>query len=349
MFQYLRHDLYRMNLTHSNGSYFLRAFLADDPPKIDPLNPDLHGLFDRLRELIEGENVDWSGSLGPWQGFCDALAKAAGSDTWLAYVLADMAAGITSSSERGRISSSLFDETINVADRARSARRRPNATSWWSKQADAIRSDLDRRGWLLLFLGWASCETVLALAETVRSEIDALDSWQLEELAQVVINPHRRPRSESNRLFTAKFAPFMDVFDWTSLGLVACYASDDFRHEYARTVPIESIERWPWMVGMVSEWLTSNSQGQPRSDLVPDLERLRLIAAKANGDLRLNTSEGPKSPKEWTVAVAREVLKSPAAYPAQVVALSDRHLSYELERSRRPVAAVARKAHWAAG
>lgn len=127
------------------------------------------------------EPGDWTTTLALWDALIEPL-RASYGDVWTAYRLSNIAAGITSPSERGQGLSALFDASISLAGRARYARHRSGQAAWWSKQYEYARTDHDRQFWCLLLFTWGSPASIAKLAETVTQAVEALPVTEYTQL-----------------------------------------------------------------------------------------------------------------------------------------------------------------------
>ena len=89
-------------------------------------------------EMINRSCHEWSTTLTPWDAIVD-LAKQRWGQKWVLIEMANMALALfprKAGFEKGE----FFDTTISLCSRARYARLKPQALSWWTERFDEVKT-----------------------------------------------------------------------------------------------------------------------------------------------------------------------------------------------------------------
>jgi hypothetical protein len=123
---------------------------------------------------------EWASSLSPWNEVVEPTRDFFG-ERWILYRMANVAAGIVSSSEKAESCTDLLDQSQPLCGRARFARLRSNNPSWWQTQFEGLLNPLQRRFVTLLFATWAGPNLLLKKVDFLDENIKMLDSgdWSL--------------------------------------------------------------------------------------------------------------------------------------------------------------------------
>ena len=128
--------------------------------------------FDLSREY---STLDWSTTLEPWKKLTSKGRRDFG-DRWAWLVIANIAAAIRSSSEKGAVAASLFDESVDLCERVRYARLQSGAWRWWEAQIGECRGSATTSFALLVFFSWAGKSALAKLANVVDRQLCSLGS-----------------------------------------------------------------------------------------------------------------------------------------------------------------------------
>ncbi len=101
----------------------------------------------------------WATNLTPWNKLVETIRQFWG-DTWICFHLANIASGIRSSTEKYADYSDLLDHSKDLCKRVRYARLRAGQYSWWIKQIESSKSEIDKAFSLLILVTWASPKTL---------------------------------------------------------------------------------------------------------------------------------------------------------------------------------------------
>jgi hypothetical protein len=101
----------------------------------------------------------WATNLTPWNNLVEEIRQCWG-DKWVCFHLANIASGIKSSTETYVEYSDLLDHSKDLCKRVRYARLRAGQYSWWLKQMEASKNEIDKASSLLILITWASSKTL---------------------------------------------------------------------------------------------------------------------------------------------------------------------------------------------
>jgi len=154
---------------------------------IDQQENSRHPKFEDARKCLEIINISkqykqldtyvWATSLTPWNDLVEAIRQCWG-DNWICFHLANIASGIKSSKETYADYSDLLDHSKDLCKRVRYARLRAGQYTWWMKQLESSKSEIDKAISLLILTTWASSKTleklIPKLDEIVQSLSDSI-------------------------------------------------------------------------------------------------------------------------------------------------------------------------------
>jgi hypothetical protein len=103
-------------------------------------------------------------------------------DRWAFSCLANLAAGIKSSSERCREFSDLLDHSRSLCRRARHARLKSGQRMWCKGQFSVVRTPDDRMLVSLVAMTSATPETLVAIHESLNDALARLDDQQWDQV-----------------------------------------------------------------------------------------------------------------------------------------------------------------------
>lgn len=139
-------------------------------PKFD----DVRNCLKVINSSKQNKQLDaylWATNLSPWNDLVETIRQFWG-DKWICFHLANIASGIKSSKETYADYSDLLDHSKDLCKRVRYARLRAGQYTWWVKQLESSRSEIDKAVSILILTTWASSKTlekiILKLDEFVR-------------------------------------------------------------------------------------------------------------------------------------------------------------------------------------
>ena len=200
----------------------------DDSPEVTSQLADTVASF-------SGSAVNWKADLAPWTQLVESLVTISGRERWRHYELACLASSIQSSSQRGS-ASSLFDTSVPVTLRARSARLGRHSASWWLEQ---LKGQLDREQqmfWVLMVASWSTTKSFGALIDPVEAMLQGLSVAEYASVRAAAERQRRSARDRQSATARLELVPapsarmtglFFDVVDVTSSQLDLLESSGD--------------------------------------------------------------------------------------------------------------------------
>lgn len=289
----------------------------------------------------------WACDLAPWDRIVET-ARALFGQRWAFYYLANIAAGIRSTTERGADYDHLLDEERSLCRRTRYARLRSTSLKWWREQLDKKGTADQLLFALLVSLTWAAPKTIVGLLESIEPALLKLtdQQWHLlfHSLRRAVIwtssgrlaNSWRitakdLPKNLTLRaacIFAARAAPA------SSLGIYKRFLSgrlteDDIVLEFAQQEALDA------------ENLFSK-------DWKPNLELIRRCYALGQTDepYMFYRFARPVRPEGMPLRTATEIARDAASYPGYLVGLAEQRCRDAVSTTIVPVADLAARDGW---
>lgn len=294
--------------------------------------------------LTGGKEV--SADLDPWQQAVDVL-EAAGRGSYSAHLMANVGAGIRSSSQRGAGARNLFDATVPLTQRVRFARMRPNGTAWWREQYVSAVTDAERSAWALHMSTWAGEKPVLDLLLELETAIGSMTTHQYRLLLQ---GARSNPQTHMLRTSRKQWGG-----SWTSsrFRLLFLFATRDDVTAQAKAVELSregSIDIPSWALSSILSWILRGVSNVPTRaqwrSLVSDVERLGWTD---EGDLpwRWTYHYDPLSWENLSEATARKIMEQPLQMPNKFVHAAVSRLGRDTPAPR-ALGEIAGSRNWAA-
>jgi hypothetical protein len=139
--------------------------------------------FEDARKCLEIINISkqhkqldaylWATSLTPWNNLVEAIRQCWG-DKWICFHLANIASGIKSIKETYVDYSNLLDHSKDLCKRVRYARLRAGQYTWWMKQLENSKSEIDKAVSILILITWASPNTLKELISKLDEFVQSL-------------------------------------------------------------------------------------------------------------------------------------------------------------------------------
>jgi hypothetical protein len=152
---------------------------------MDQSENNCHPKFEDARKCLEiikiskkNKQLDaslWATSLTPWNDLVETIRQCWG-DYWICFHLANFASGIKSSKETYADYSDLLDHSKDLCKRVRYARLRAGQYTWWVKQLDNSKSEIDKAIALLILITWAGSKTLGKLILKVDEFVQSLSN-----------------------------------------------------------------------------------------------------------------------------------------------------------------------------
>ncbi|MYA16335.1 MAG: NTPase (NACHT family)-like protein [Gemmatimonadetes bacterium] len=289
----------------------------------------------------------WSRTLLPWNDIVETGRREFG-DRWAFFELAAQAAGIRSSEEKGSGLRDLFDTDAALCERARYARLRAGDRNWWSDTLQRSSDRLDQMFSALVLMSWGSAKTIAgnarALEDLLRSCCDV--DWP------VIVQSMRRIDNAVRRWGGRRGLNIRDqeLACRGSARLIASLwprlsrESQDMCYEAV-------IGPYSGNDGVVLNICQRATLTRLRAGKVGWETALPRIAAayRAMGSLDSAATYflgRHVANKGIPRKVAVSVLDTPESYPAELIAMAEGALRYQLSESVVPVIEVAKAEGW---
>lgn len=323
-----------------------RASLREEmkPSQHNRMIPRVAALLEKLEATLS-ENALVETQLEPWQQAIDAL-EGVSSASFMSHVIANVAAGIRSSVQRGAGAHHLFDDSKPLTRRVRFARMRPNQTAWWSQQYDYAQTDMQRSAWALHMTAWAGAEPMLRLIDPLDRSLASMTEMQYRLLSRTATsNPQTRPLKTTKKVWSGSFNCLFRV-----LYLFASRGDETARNHLLDLVRRGEIEVPAWALSSVVSWLLTRVGASPTKaqwrSLVMDFEHLGSVD---EADLPWHWSYNFEelSSDNLSESTARRILEQPLQLPAKLVYAAVSCLG-RATPTPRPLGEIAVVENWAA-
>ena len=303
-----------------------------------------------LARVVEKESkrpaIEWATEIAPWESVIEA-GRSMWGEQWAFMLLADVAAGIRSTAERCSECPDLLDHSRPLARRARYARLRSGAHSWWTKQFDTANTPMDRLLVCLLASTWVTTNTLIEIVDVLERNLATFDGqqWHLLFYAARAASSWGRAREEKserlelNELPTdlsiraaSIFATRVDhvstqmlyrkyMQSWDSGGR----AGAELGAEVALDLPRFATDSWDPDLQLLQRCYQLGQTSEPRAFYVPPVTR---------------------ESKSIPIHIAKAILNESEKYPAFLVMLCEERCRLDVARGVTPVAHVATRDNW---
>ncbi|ASN18492.1 NACHT domain-containing protein [Arthrobacter sp. YN] len=339
----LLNPAYLNNMLRSDYHSSLREDLK--PTSSARMLPELAAKLEALESVLT-ENPSLANELGPWQEAVDLLAMEGQPESFAAHMLANIAAGIRSSTQRGGGSSELFDESHPLTRRVRFARMRPNGTDFWRRQFAAAGTELERKSWALHMSVWAG-EPMLDLMDDVQSAFHEMTESQFYLVSRAVVS---NPRSRPLRTLKKQWSALTTEGLFRSLYIFGIRGDVFAQQRILDMVRKGTVSVPRWTHSMIIEWILkpvglAPSKSQWRS-IVADFEHLGWVE---DGELpwQWNYHHEQLSWENLSDTTARKILETPLQFPAKFIYSAVSQLS-RATPTPRALGEIAASENWAA-
>jgi len=341
MFGWFR-DLYRAShrvLVNLHGVALIRPRDPDDcKPVTAGLAMELWNVASTWSDVVRRDSVEMGRNLEPWKEIVEivsSLEPAAEADSSvLAAVLASVAAGVKSKSQRGKGSARLLDRSDSLVERCRYARMRSADVKYWGPQIAAVSSQYDEQLVLLNILRWGTSEVMISHLSSLVQMVERLDEAQLVGLsASLQMAPGAR--------LSLKHASLRDAPTVMYLlrRRVSAAALRSFYFSVLRKLPADRLTS--------AYRIETEAMSAVAGDVGWSAALNRIEAAYAQCPGSHPSRQLTEALSELTLgdAHARRVLKEPFKFPSFLVVAASRTFSL----TPTPLAHVAEHEHWFAG
>lgn len=292
---------------------------------------------------------EWSSELAPWSRLVEC-GRALWGDQPIFNLIATMAAGIRSSSERGANTAELFDDGVNLCYRARYARLRSSDPKYLETTIAASRTPAQTALVLLIALTWGRFDALAKTTDVLSAALESLDSrtWNALFLdvkrcrRMLVVSSAGRVKRASTQVREFGALPVRTA---CALALIAPdqLADEIFQQQLAHRWEDDS---------RILEFAQTHALDVANSaspSWKPNLELIRKCYERGQAfePLAIRRQFAKRGGFEWLpVDVARAVAKAPMSYPGFLVDLAQARIRKEVASRVTAVADIATRDAW---
>jgi hypothetical protein len=132
-------------------------------------------LLSVVQKEAEKPASHWASELSSWETIVEETRRLWGN-RWVLYNIANVASGIKSSTETCTDSPDPFDDSKSLCRRSRYARLRAGTATWWPRHFQAAQTCMQKLHLSLLWLTWASENTIMQSLQEFNSLLAGLDN-----------------------------------------------------------------------------------------------------------------------------------------------------------------------------
>lgn len=287
--------------------------------------------------------AEWASELEPWSRVVETSRQMWG-DQWAIYCLANLAAGIKSTKNRGKDGSDLLDDSCPLCPRARHARLKSANKSWWQAQFQVAALGHHREFLCLVALSWAKPEVLVSLIEVLDENLRKLsqDEWSrlFRAVGRTAIWGYSRP-DERGSDFGIEDLP-SSISPRTVVALASRGSAKTSRGLYVRC-----LEHLKSTDNDILEFMLNQAADAGRfgtEEWSPDLNNIRKCysAGAGSSNLRIARTERRAMPIEMASTIA----SCPNSYPTALLEIAIEVCTRAVASNARPVATVADDEGW---
>lgn len=302
--------------------------------------------FARVAEsLYKHTGRELATTIEPWDRLVEA-GRSTWGDCWALSVLAVCASGIRSNSERCQDFGDLLDHSKSLCRRARYARLRSGATSWWRNQLDTAMTEDGLLFALLLCTIWATTSTLLAVLEPLDGVLVKLSQWQWLKLYSAGNWLRHLIQVDEDRTDVIEMAALPASLSQRTVSVLAAHtdtASQDAL--YKKYVKGSSNAEMETLQFMEREAMDPRRFGT--SSWSPDLKTLQWCYEMGHTFRSLPHPQRANAARESMPAqLATAVMESSTRYPGILVRLAEERCRREVAKDIMPVSKVAEAQRW---
>jgi hypothetical protein len=287
----------------------------------------------------------WATLIAPWDSVTER-ARTVWGDSWALIVLAAVASGIRSTSEKCQDAEDLLDRSRSLCRRARYARLRSGVASWWKKQFQQASSGDELLLISLLCANWTTTNTLLAVMDEFGDALDRLRPWEWTKLSGAA----RRLRfltavDESRCPIDATLLP-ADLSDRLVV-LTALRADEKSRHDIFKRYLESSPSDDPEVLDLIAREATDPSGfGTPSWN--PNLSLIEMCYERGRRFWYVSMNFEQHQQREIIIpsGISSKIMQSPEKFPGEFVRLAEGYCRREVAKGIIPVAQVAERDKW---
>jgi hypothetical protein len=294
----------------------------------------------------------WENSLSNWSNMVESIRTSFG-ECWLAYEIANIAAGIRSRKERGGRAAILFDANVPLCTRSRHTRMRRKQQDWWQAQYGDVENRLECMFWLLSVLSWADPLVVSSLMQQIEESCNRLTADDILVIVGALKRisfsrevAFRMPRTQDRRLSVSDIPPTLSMHAGL---LVATRATRDARAALMDRYLDAAVQTAPLVAGQFYDYCLDEVSRRP-GDWAKGLSRLRMLHLIGGNERVRSIEMAPHGfPRDAKISpdLVREILDNPFSYPYAIVAFGESVLRRAVAPRIVPVARTAESEGWA--
>jgi hypothetical protein len=299
-------------------------------------------------KLITKSSAEWATEIEPWDRLVESGRESFG-ERWAFSVLASVASGIRSSTERGVNHTDLLDDTKSLCKRARYARLKSDHRAWWLENLASADSPRKIEFVCLLALTWARPQVLLSILDELEGAIQSMDEPQWSRLIKGVtratnlpymhkpergakIEPRKVPQSVSSRTMSA----LLLRADGQSARALC-------EHFFSRATPDE-----PILLQQLLDY-AADVVHIGTAEWKPDLQKVRQYYAAGGFSRALSFHRQRSASLLMPIPSAKAIVADPSNFPSALIAFAEESWRHNVAKKTEPVAAVAERQKWFGG
>lgn len=277
---------------------------------------------------------EWATSIEPWQGIVEHARETFG-DRWILRMMAAVAAGIRSQTEKGGDAEDLFDVKAPLCSRSRYARLKAGVESFWDRCLNATGEELKHA--LLLALVWASERAIAQLSKRMSTVLDGLcqEDWEhLFDSVELVLRcvPTKGPSAGTvvDTDISMRLAAVLSLRGTSVRRISDLYAAALAKPELSDSRVLRAFLN-------IAEHRMIHGKLERE-----ELEFVRRAYQGAHLQDRFQHFQGVS----MSTMIAREVCRHPGEYPRSFFVSAEKQESVRMSNTIVPVAKVAERDKW---
>jgi len=338
------------SLNHLHRQFFSYADTREDSEDLLSTNRIFDKCIETIKLVKEEQQLpikDWLNKLDPWDNVLEKLRTIWG-ERWAIFHIANVANGVNIAKEIYQDFPDLLDHSKSLCKRTCYARSKARSIDWWKKQFNTVATELDRMFVSLVFLVWASPNTILSLSEVVDPVFCQLpmEKWQHVINSMKEIVPSVRKHTHDG-LFSLDIIGLPGNLSERTLSVIGMRA----KREHAENLYLKYLSDYqgsdPTILEFCQETALNLAKTNPnywqRTLEIISRSYAKGIVFDANitriSDLDTDSYSIPEE-------IAKEITGKPQNYPRQLVALAETKCREIVASKIVPVGEIAQRDEW---
>ena len=291
--------------------------------------------------------TEWATDLAPWDRLIES-GRSLWGERWGFNYLANVAAGIRSTTEKCSDCPELFDASRSLARRVRYARLRSGAHKWWNNQIENSKADSQLLFTLMVVLTWSKTGTLLLIQDALNAAVNQLRQGEWEQLMRAVRTTSTLALVPEERGVNCAHSDLSETLGQRAATIFGRRADPDSRRQIYRcyfnsaTLKDSVVREFAQQEALDVERY-GTEQWQPDLKLVRKCYELgETVEPHAFYQAAYHRRETDSMP----INVAREIAGSPEKYPGFLVAAAEERCRIDVSSRITPVADIAARDHW---